>query len=262
MPKQRPLIGVPTQTLHSIEGIPDRLPPSWVMSQRYSLALIEAGGLPLMIPLVPRDRDTMRAIYGRLDGLFLAGGVDVDPETYGEERHPLCGRTDLDRDRTEILLARWAIEEGKPLLGACRGLQIVNVAAGGTLYQDLLAEMPGSMKHDYLPSDGYSRDHLAHDVAISEGTRLAGIFSASGARVNSMHHQGIKNLAPGLAASAIAPDGLIEALETKSRGFVVAVQWHPEALGADDSGTRRLLSAFISAAAEHRARPPLAVVSG
>lgn len=226
------------------------------MSQRYMAPLAEGGGVPLMIPLVG-DADTLRAISDRLDGLFLPGGVDIDPGTYGQARHPLCGRTDLDRDRTEITLARWAAEEGKPVLGVCRGVQILNVAGGGTLYQDIEAHRPGSIKHDYFPTVGFARDHLAHDVTVHEGSRLASIFGAHNVRVNSMHHQGIRDLAPGLVPTAVAPDGLVEALEGSNGQFLVGVQWHPEALIARDSHTVRLFGAFIDAAREYGSRRAL-----
>jgi len=126
----RPIIGVPTQTL---EEIPGELPRCWVMSQQYVRVLVGAGAVPWIIPLLRGDRDTLRAIYDRLDGVFLPGGVDLHPEAYQEEPTPLCGRTDPDRDETELTLTRWAMEDHKPLLAVCRGVQVLNVAAGGTL---------------------------------------------------------------------------------------------------------------------------------
>ena len=111
--RRRPVIGIPTQTLHSIDGIPEGLPESWVMNQRYSRVVATAGGLPVMIPLLDEE-DTLRAIFDRLDGVLLPGGVDVDPGTYGESPLPTCGRLDPARDRVELAFARWAIEEGKP----------------------------------------------------------------------------------------------------------------------------------------------------
>jgi putative glutamine amidotransferase len=243
----RPVIGVPTQTLHAIEGISDALPASWVMSQRYFHAAIAAGGVPWMIPLVD-DVATLREIYDRLDGVLIAGGVDVDPSTFGEAKHARCGVVDPDRDRVELQLARWAADEGKPLLGLCRGLQVMNVALGGSLCQDLTTERPGPIKHDCFPNEGYRRDYLAHDVSIAPGSRLHDAFEQPIVPVNSMHHQGIDRLAPSLVASATAPDGLVEAIESPNGHFMVGVQWHPEVFEATDPATRRLFAAFTSAA--------------
>ena len=251
----RPLVGVPTQTLQSFGGIPADMPPSWVMSQRYILSLAEAGTLPWMLPLLCDDPASLRAMYDRLDGLFLPGGADIDPESYGAPRHPKCDqRTDRCRDRLELTFARWAIEEGKPVLGVCRGQQIINLAAGGTLWQDLADEWPGSAKHDYFPFDGrYTRDHLAHPVTLQGGpSRLRSIFGCDEVPVNSMHHQGIRALGDGLVATACAPDGVIEALEGTGDGFLVGVQWHPEVLTDGDARMARLFTAFIDAAVAWR----------
>src|SRR5262249_27858992 len=138
----RPLIGIPGQTLQAIDDIPAGLPHSWVMNSRYFLATAEAGGLPLLVPLFAADDDTLRAMFDRLDGLLLAGGVDLDPASCGEAPHPKLGNTDPARDAVELRLARWAIEDRKPVLGLCRGHQVLNVALGGTLWQDIGAQVP------------------------------------------------------------------------------------------------------------------------
>lgn len=240
----RPVIGIPTQTLQAMDGIPEGLPPSWVMNQRYYLVTAAVGGVPWMIPLI-EDRDTLRAIYDRLDGLLLAGGVDLNPPTYGEERTPLCGAVDPARDLVELQLTRWALADRKPILGICRGLQVINVACGGTLFQDVAAECTDAIKHDYFPTAGWPRDHLAHPVALAPGGRLERAFGPGNLEVNSMHHQGIDQLGEGLRATALAPDGLVEGVETVDDGYVVAVQWHPESMPADHSS--RLLTPFIEA---------------
>lgn len=247
--ESRPIIGVPTQTLQAIDGIPEDLPHSWVMNHRYLTALASTGAAPIMVPLLTGDIDTLRGIYDVLDGVFIAGGVDVDPSSYNQARGPSCGRTDLDRDVVEIRLAQWARADDKPLLGVCRGLQIMNVAAGGSLVQDCAEELPGSIKHDYFPNAGHARDYLAHSVQVDPGTRLHDIFDADEVLVNSMHHQGLDRVADGLTVSATAPDGLIEALEDTEHPFAIGVQWHPEMLVDTDPGTRRLFEAFIAAAA-------------
>lgn len=251
---RRPVIGIPTQNLQSLGGIPAEFPPSWVMSQRYILTLTTAGAIPWMIPLVGDDEATLRGIYDELDGVFLPGGADIDPASYNEDRHPLCDRTDPARDLVELMMARWALTDRKPVLGVCRGVQLMNLAAGGTLYQDLADEYKGSIKHDYFPFGGkYERDHLAHEVDVLPGTRLAEIIGAGTVPVNSMHHQGIRDLGAGLVASAIAPDGLIEAAESGDGSFMVGVQWHPEALTDNDERMCRLFDEFIAAASEFRA---------
>ena len=244
----RPVIGVPTQTLQAIEGIPEGLPHSWVMNHRYFLALTSVGAVPWMVPLLDQDPDTLRAIYDRLDGVFIAGGVDMDPASYGEEQHALCGVTDRPRDVVELAFTRWALEDGKPFFGICRGMQILNVARGGTLHQDCADAIPDSIKHDYFPNAGYERDYLAHEIAVVPGSDLHAAFGAEQVLVNSMHHQGIKTLGTGLVATAHAPDGLIEAIETTSDVFAVGAQWHPEMLIDTDPGTHRLFQAFIDAA--------------
>jgi putative glutamine amidotransferase len=245
---RRPVVGIPTQTLQSLGGVSAEIPPSWVMSQRYVQTLTSAGAIPWLIPLV--DDETLRGIYEALDGVFLPGGADIDPATYGAEPHPLCDRTDRERDRVEVALARWALDEQKPMLGVCRGMQLINVAAGGSLYQDLAQQLPGALKHDYFPFRGqsFTRDYLAHVVDVAPGSRLAQRMGEGALKVNSMHHQGIRTLGRGLRQTAVAPDGLIEAIEGEGEGYLLAVQWHPEALTDDDARTRAIFADFVQAA--------------
>ena len=216
------------------------------MNSRYYLAAAAMGAVPVMIPLFDGDIDTLRAIYDRLDGLLLAGGVDMEPRTFGEAPHPQLGRTDRSRDDVELQLARWAIAEGKPILGLCRGHRVLNVALGGTLYQDIETQIPGAMRHDYFP--GFPRDYLAHDVSLIEGSRLRGALGVATMPVNSMHHQAVKSLAPGLSVSARAGDGVIEAIESEGPNYLVGVQWHPEVFEQRDERTQRLFQSFVDAA--------------
>jgi len=254
MKHRRPVIGIPTQTLHVIDGIPDVLPPSWVMNQRYFLAATSVGGVPWMIPLIHDDLDTLREIYERLDGVMLCGGVDLHPETYGETKRPVCGVTDAARDTVELQLTRWALEDHKPLLGICRGLQVMNVACGGSLVQDIAEEIPQAIKHDYFPTAGFPRDHLAHEVALVAGSKLRRTFDRGEILVNSMHHQGIRRLGEGLEVTAIASDGLAEAVESPNGGFAVGVQWHPEVFESRDPHVFYLFRDFIDAARHHAHR--------
>ncbi len=243
---RRPVIGVATQTLPAIPG---ERPHCWVMGFRYIEALRASGALPWVIPLIPSDPETMEGIFERLDGVFLTGGVDVDPGRYGEPKSQFCGLTDPDRDAVELMLLHHATRRNLPVLAVCRGIQIINVAMGGTLYQDVSAQVPATMKHDYFPTlVSPSRAYLAHDVLIETGTRLGDIVGRGPAPVNSMHHQAIKTLAAGLRATAHAPDGVIEAIEATDDRYMVAVQWHPEELTETQAGMKRLFDSFISAA--------------
>jgi putative glutamine amidotransferase len=243
----RPVIGLTTQTLHSIDGIPPALPASWVMNQRYFLAATMVGAVPWMIPLLDDDLATLREIYERLDGILIPGGVDISPAEYGEAVRKECGNLDPARDRVELQLTRWAIEDGKPVLGLCRGLQVINVATGGTLWQDLASQNAAFHKHDYFPTAGFERDHLAHEVDVVLSSKLGKCLESQRVSVNSMHHQGIKRLGDGLMASATAPDGLIEAVEGLDDAFLVGVQWHPEVFEMADPHSRHLFGAFIHA---------------
>jgi putative glutamine amidotransferase len=248
----RPIVAVTTQTLPPIPG---ELPECWVMGKNYVNVLTGFGAVPWVVPAFndAHDEGTLRRIYDGVDAIFLPGGADMDPQSYGAEKALACGRTDPARDYTELQLTRWAKQDNKPVLAVCRGFQVVNVASGGVLYQDLATERDGSLKHDYWPKDGGpTREYLAHDVEVVAGTLTETLFSDRKFSVNSMHHQGIKELAPDLIATAHAPDGLIEAVESASGDwFCVGVQWHPESLVQNDMRSQRLYRAFMDAAAAY-----------
>lgn len=243
----RPVIGIATQTLPAFAG---ERQACWLMGHSYIEAIRLVGGVPWLIPLVPHDPGTMNEIFERLDGVFITGGVDVDPARYGESKSPLCGTIDPDRDAVEIALLQHAMSRDLPVLAVCRGLQILNVACGGTLYQDVAAQVPAALKHDHFPTrENPSRKYLAHDITVKGGSRLGRILGDAVVPVNSMHHQAVKELAPSLVASAYAPDGIIEGIEGTGSQFVVAVQWHPEELTDTQPGMARLFTEFASAAA-------------
>ena len=244
---RRPIIGVTTQTLQAIDGIPAGLPTSVVMNQRYYEAVATAGGAPVLIPLLEHE-DALRATYEACAGILIPGGVDMDPATYGEAPHEKLGRIDHERDRVELQLTRWCIEDKKPLLGLCRGLQVINVAQGGTLFQDLDAQLEGAIRHDYFPTYGFERDHLSHNVAVEPSSRLHSLVSLDQLPVNSMHHQGVKQLGKGLVACARASDGLVEAIESTNGHWMVGVQWHPEVFENTDPHTQSLFRGFVDAA--------------
>jgi putative glutamine amidotransferase len=250
----RPVVGIPTRTQEALEQDGDLLPDSWALPQRYVHALVPAGATPFLLPLLTDDPAALRDAYVRLDGLFLAGGTDVAPARYNQAVDPHAGSPDEARDLVEHQLVRWAVEDGLPIFGACRGLQLINVALGGSLHQDIRALRPGSIKHDYFPEDGHARDYLAHEVQIVAGSRLRQIYGAERIAVNSMHHQGAHELGRDLFAVAHAPDGLLEAVEMPGPGYCVGVQWHPETLLIRDRRTRGLMRSFVEAAAEYRSR--------
>ncbi len=210
----------------------------------------QAGGLPVVVPL-GLSAATLRAVFDRLDGLLLSGGGDVDPASYGGEDHAALSGVDAGRDAAELTLTRWAVAAGRPLFGICRGLQVLNVALGGTLYADL-AERDGTGRHTFYPD--LPPDLRPHAVSVEPGSLLAGIVGPE-LDVNSMHHQGCRQLAPGVLVVARAPDGLVEGLEVAGHPFALAVQWHPECL-LGVPAMRGLFEAFVAAAAAHRAGSP------
>lgn len=230
----KPLIGLPTRTL------PFNKFTLHALNSTYSHALELAGGLPVLIPL-RLGEETLRALFARLDGLLLAGGIDLDPQTYGEQVEPFCGEIDPERDRVELLIARWALEEHLPILGMCRGIQSLNVAAGGSLFQDIAAQLPGTLRHENLPTE--APNHLAHGIDISPDSQLARTLGATHVEVNSRHHQSVKQVAPGFHVVARAPDGIIEGIEADDDRFALAVQFHPELLVHDDP---RMIELFRS----------------
>lgn len=237
----RPLIGITVHRRDSDVGRQDLLAlmPQYVESVQHN------GGLPVLVPLGLAD-DELRGLFERLDGLVISGGGDMQPLLAGAQPHESIYGVDPDRDRTEVNLIRWSAQTEKPFLGICRGVQVMNVALGGTLYADIAAQAPArSLKHNWFP--GFPRSMLAHPVAVVEETRLAGILGAPILDVNSLHHQAIKDLAAGAEAAAHAPDGIIEAIELPGHKFAVGVQWHPEWL-QDLPAMRRLFAALVDAA--------------
>jgi len=244
-----PLIGVPCHNDRSARWSGFVIQ---AQGRAYIEAIAAAGGIPLLIPL-NLSGPALRALCDSLDGILLAGGEDVTPMMYGETPHEKLGEVDEERDRVELELARLALADGVPLLGVCRGIQMLNVAAGGTLYQDIAAQRPGALKHDYHTAE-YPRDYLAHQVHVVPDSRLATALGVTVTTVNSRHHQAVKATAPGMVVVARSPDGIVEGIESPAHPFAVGVQWHPENLATDAEGRRGLFEAFVAAAREWKER--------
>ena len=210
----------------------------------YTQAIEQAGGTPLWLPPVA-DVAVLAPLWMWLDGVLLPGGVDIHPFAYGEDLHPRLGTVDPEADRIELWLAEEAIQRNLPLLGINRGMQVLNVAVGGSLIQDLAAHL-GTKWHMTI---GQARCAPAHPVSVVPGTRLADLLGAEPALVNSWHHQGIKELGKGVTIAALAPDEVIEAIELPKRRFACAVQWAIEALVlAGNERMQRVFAGFIEAA--------------
>ena len=241
----RPLIGITAFESRYIH--PPHL-PIFALNQRYVTAIEAAGGSPLMLPPGLSD-ESLRAIFDRLDGLLLSGGGDIHPACYSEDPHPATAEISAERDAMEIALTRWAVEREKAMLSICRGIQVFNVALGGSLVQDIPTQWPGSLKHTFQPTE-VARDYIAHAVQIESGTRLRDVMQVDRAGVNSWHHQSIKQVAPGLKVTALSPDGVIEAVELPGHRFALGVQWHPEWLYDHQSEMARLFEALVEAAGE------------
>ncbi len=216
----------------------------------YLHAISKARGLPSIVasgftnPL-EEAKQLAGEILDSCDGLMLSGGTDVDPEIFGEVPHTALGRVDGPRDPFEITLAREAVRRDLPVLGICRGLQVLNVAMGGTLIQDIPSDVPGAVTHEA----GENRVEIAHEVEIETGSKLAQLLSTTRVGVNSFHHQAAKRIGEGLVVSATSPrDGIVEGLEMPGRTFVVAVQWHPENFWKTSPVFDGLFTGFVEAA--------------
>lgn len=218
---------------------------SYWMLPGYMDGIVQAGGLPVMLPLTG-DRGLIGQMAEDCDGFLFTGGQDVSPELYGEARLPPCGECSPERDGMELALLDCALALDKPVLGICRGIQFLNAALGGTLYQDIPAQLSTELEHRQTPP----YDRPIHTVAVETGTPLAALLGREELWVNSCHHQAVKNLSPRLRSMARAADGLVEGVFLPEKRFVWGVQWHPEFLYRTDEASRRILRAFVQAAEE------------
>lgn len=233
----KPLIGITTASHCAENG--DEYHQAYAPNVR---AIERAGGLPVLIP-IGLTADNLQAIYARLDAVLLPGGGDVDPCHFGAEPHPQTKQIDKPRDETELTIARWAIADDRPLLGICRGHQVLNVAMGGTLIQDIPSQVNNALQHDTANSD------VTHEIQIVSSSHLAHILGDTVRTVNSYHHQSVERTAPQFQVTAQSPDGIVEAMELPGKRFALSVQWHPEDM-TDDAAMHRLFSEFVEAARE------------
>jgi putative glutamine amidotransferase len=240
-----PIIGIPCYS--ALRAYSAR--PLYGNNRAYVRAVERAGGVPVLIPPLT-DEASLEALCARLDGLLLSGGVDIAPAHYGEEPIPECQADEPERDALELALGRWALKHDLPVLGICRGMQLLSVAAGGALYQDIATQQPEAQKHDH---SSQPRDALTHSIQVRADSTLAKILGVTKHEVNSLHHQGVRDPGAGAQIVAQAPDGIAEGMEFSGHPFAVAVQFHPEELEQTDKVSRRLFAAFVQAS-EQRAR--------
>ncbi|OQY42907.1 MAG: hypothetical protein B6242_15615 [Anaerolineaceae bacterium 4572_78] len=239
--KHKPIIGVPCR--HDISGHYENSPIN-AQSSPYIVAVLQADGIPFLIPLDLND-DDLRQLYEMADGILLAGGEDIDPKFYNQSRHPKLGRTQPKRDKAEISLCQWAIKDKKPLLGICRGIQLMTVAGGGTLWQDIDSQLDTTEKHANFTSLGYAYNHLAHEVTLMPDSSLAKALQTDKFMVNSLHHQAIQNLPESYRAIGWATDKIVEAIDLADHPLFWGVQWHPEMLVAENEIARRIFKTFV-----------------
>ena len=219
------------------------------LNESYVRAVQTAGGLPIIISPVLKENE-LRELFRRLDGLLLSGGGDIDPAIFGQAQHPATRSVSQERDRTELALARWALAEEKPMLAICRGIQVMNVAAGGTLIQDIPMQIPDAMVHSF--SDDTPRDHIAHTVDVKAGSRLAHILGRAAVATNSWHHQSCQAPGQGIVYTAWAPDGVVEGAEAPGHRFALGVQWHPEEMFHERTDMLALFRALVEASENDR----------
>jgi len=237
MPDQPQIALIATRQTH-----PKRA-PTYEIPQAYLDAILTAGGLPMLLP-TSLPLTALPELVNRFDGFVLSGGGDVDPAVYSGHLDTTIHSIDPERDAFELALIPLMLAADKPLLAICRGVQVFNVALGGSLYQDITSALPAAQRHDWYPN--YPRDYLAHTVEVEPGSRLAGILGTRKLRTNSLHHQAIRQPAPALEVVAHAEDGVIEAVELPGKRFVIGVQWHPECL-PEEPAMQRLFKAFVIA---------------
>ncbi|MDI7246127.1 MAG: gamma-glutamyl-gamma-aminobutyrate hydrolase family protein [Bacillota bacterium] len=241
----RPLVGVTCSSSGPNETGESK---RYTLPHDYIHALARAGGDAVILPATCDDGESAVRLAGTLGGILLSGGADLDPRHFGEDPHPCVGHIDPERDAFELALVRAAIQAGTPILAICRGIQVLNVAMGGTLYQDIASQVNGAIKH----KQDAPRYHASHKVVVERHSKLAGMVGAGEVSVNSFHHQAVREVAPGFFVSARATDGVIEGIESAHDLFVVGVQWHPECMTCAHPAMLEIFEAFVAEAAARR----------
>jgi putative glutamine amidotransferase len=241
--EMRPLIGI-TCSRRIVEGWAPDSPGDRIdyTFEEYSKAIRHWGGTPVLIPIA-QNRETLQMILARINGLLVSGGPDIQPTFYDEPPVPELGEVDEDLDRMELEITKMAFQRNLPILTICRGVQVLNVSRGGTLYQDIPTQVQASMNHIQTADKSIP----THIIRIEGKTLLHHILGRREIWVNGKHHQAIKDLAPDFIVSARARDGIIEAIEHPSRRFVLGVQWHPEGTWEKDPYSKKLFRAFVQA---------------
>lgn len=214
----------------------------WWMVPGYMEAILKVGGIPVMIPLTD-DKTVLDEVFNDVDGLLFTGGQDINPHLYHEEKSEKCGYQCNIRDNQEVYLMKNALQLDKPLLGICRGVQLLNVVTGGTLYQDIESEFNREIKLVHKQQYPYNRG--THEVNIKKETMLYDVLGKEKIMVNSLHHQGIKTVGRDVIINAVAADGLIEGIEIPRVKFAMAVQWHPEFMFYEDKFQEKLFSLLV-----------------
>lgn len=235
----RPVIAVPCYSAKRAGA----LAPIYAANQTYIQAIEEAGGVPVLVPLYSHA-ETLDTLRGRFDGLLLTGGGDVDPARYGEPAMPETQPPSHPRDEVEIAIVKAGLAERIPVMGICRGIQLLNVACGGTLYQDIHAQIPGARNHNLT---NRVRGSKTHPVTFEPASLLARATGVTQHEVNSFHHQAVKDPGMGVRVIARAPDGVTEAIQIDDYPFAMAVQFHPERMYTTDPVMRRIFEAFVAA---------------
>ncbi|MGJ9458407.1 gamma-glutamyl-gamma-aminobutyrate hydrolase family protein [Oceanobacillus sp. CF4.6] len=214
------------------------------VANRNVKAILAAGGIPIIVPYLIDDHE-VNQMTDRIDGLYVTGGYDIDPVIFGEEPHPKLGTIIPERDMAELSLVSSMLEKRKPILGVCRGSQILNIAAGGDMYQDIYSQMDNELLQH---SQKAPFDYCSHFVEVAEGTLLHRLAGKNKFRINSFHHQANRVVPEGFQISGKASDGVIEAIESKTHPFVLGLQWHPEALiHAREDPSLKIYQGFMEA---------------
>lgn len=241
----KPIVGIPCYSQARQNAI---FREASATQQTYIRALEDTNAVPLLLPITSKP-EAAKNVIRCINGLLLVGGMDIDPKRYGQDPLTNISPIDINRDNIELTITTLCLTEHIPVLGICRGIQMLNVCTGGTLWQDIATQIPNAIKHDYYPR--YKRNRLSHYIEIDRNNRLSEIFPDKTIKVNSLHHQAIRSIGNGFKVTATSHDNIIEGIESIEGSWTVGVQWHPEELINDDPYMKKLFSSFASACLAH-----------